>query len=192
MPAMPHDYLRRLATSNYLGTTAVHWSMTIADRRTGWLDAPHHTAVRELLLHTLARYQIDCPAYCLMPDHGHFLWVGADPYADQTKASTFFRRHWNLLLSKAGFELQRQAYDHVLRAEERAQGAFDAVASYILENPVRASLVDHWPTYVFSGAIIVGRPELDPRAPDFHERFWRHWNARIEGRSAESLRDPAT
>ncbi len=55
---MPHGCLRRLAAANYRGTAAVHWSMTIDGRRTGWLDAADHAAVRELLLHTLARYLI--------------------------------------------------------------------------------------------------------------------------------------
>jgi hypothetical protein len=131
---MPHDYLRRLADASYRGTAAVHWSMTIAERRTGWLDTAHHAAMRELLLHTLARYHLACPVYCLMPDHGHFLWLGASPSADQRKAAAFFRRHWNLLLRARGCELQLQGYDHVLREEERKHGAFAAVATYILEN----------------------------------------------------------
>ena len=177
---MPHDYLRRLASANYNGTAAVHWSMTIAGRRTGWLDAAHHTAVRELLLHTLARYRLACPVYCLMPDHGHFFWLGTSPLADQQKAAVFFRRHWNLLLRAKGYELQLQGYDHVLREEERQRGAFAAVATYILENPVRAELTADWRAYPFSGAVVVGRPELDPHAADFWERFWRYWKSLIE------------
>ena len=183
---MPHDYLRRLAAANYRGTAAVHWSMTIAERRTGWLDTAHHAAMRELLLHTLARYHLACPAYCLMPDHGHFLWLGTSPSADQRKAAAFFRRHWNLLLRARGCGLQLQGYDHVLREEERKHGAFAAVATYILENPVRAKLTDDWRSYPYSGAIVVGHPELDPRAVDFWERFWRHWNSLIEPAPVES------
>ena len=181
---MPHDYLRRLGPEAYQGTAFVHWSMTIADRKTGWLDAVHHASVRELLLHTLARYDLACPAFCLMPDHGHFLWLGVSPQADQRKASPFFRRHWNRLLKAKGCELQLQGFDHVLREEERERGAFGAVASYIMENPVRANLVTDWRTYWYSGAVVVGRPELDPRADDFWERFWRQWNSLVEGGGA--------
>jgi hypothetical protein len=148
--------------------------MTIADRRTGWLDAAHHAAVRELLLHTIARYQLSCPAYCLMPDHGHFLLVGVAPCADQLKAAAFFRRHWNRLLASAGVGLQLQGYDHVLRPEERERDAFAIIANYILENPARAGLSVDWREYPYSGSVVVGRPELDSRTGDFHERFWRH------------------
>lgn len=151
--------------------------MATAERRTGWLDAAHHAAVREVLLHTLARYQLACPAYCLMPDHGHFLWLGTSPFADQRKAAAFFRRHWNLRLRDKGYELQLQGYDHVLRAEERECGAFAIVAAYVLENPVRAGLTSNWRHYPYSGALVVGRPELDPRADLFWDRFWRHWNS---------------
>ncbi len=182
---MPHDYLRRLAAANYRGTAAVHWSMTVDGRRTGWLDAAHHAAVRELLLHTLARYRLVCPAYCLMPDHGHFLWLGTSPLADQRKAAAFFRRHWNLLLRAKGYKLQLQGYDHVLREEERQRGAFAVIAAYILENPVRAGMAADWHAYLFSGAVVVGRPEFDPRATDFGERFWRHWNSLIEPAAGE-------
>lgn len=177
---MPHDYLRRLATGSYQGMAAVHWSMTVSKRKTGWLDAAHHAAVRELLLHTLARYRLACPAYCLMPDHGHFLWLGISPLADQRKAAAFLRRHWNLRLRDKGCELQMQGYDHVLREEERKRGAFADVATYIMENPVRAGLADDWRAYPHSGAVVVGRPDFDPRAKDFWERFWRHWNALVE------------
>ncbi len=187
---MPHAYLRRLAASSYCGTAAVHWSMTIAGRRIGWLDPQHHATIREILVHTLARYSLACPAYCLMPDHGHFLWIGTGPGADQQKAAAFFRRHWNHHLGARGFELQLQAHDHVLRPEERTTGAFAIVANYVLENPVRAGLVGRWDSYPYSGAIVVGRPELDPRATDFYERFWRHWNSLVA--PTESLRDPAT
>lgn len=183
---MPHDYLRRLAAAHYRGTAAVHWSLTMAERRTGWLDAAHHAAIRELLLHTLARYHLACPTYCLMPDHGHFLWLGTSPLTDQRKAMAFFRRHWNLRLRDTGCELQIQGYDHVLREEEREHGAFAAVATYIMENPVRAGLADDWRAYPYSGAVVVGRPELDPRAEDLWERFWRHWNSVVEATAGES------
>ena len=183
---MPHVYLRRLVAAHYRGTAAVHWSMTIDGRRTGWLDTAHHAAVRELLLHTLARYRLACPAYCLMPDHGHFLWLGTSPLADQRKAAAFFRRHWNLLLRAKGCELQLQGYDHVLREEERQRGAFAVIATYILDNPVRAGLTDDWRDYPYTGAIVVGRPEIDPRATDFWERLWRHWNSLAEPTGSDS------
>src|SRR5688500_3683464 len=99
--------------------------MGIEGRATGWLDGQVHRQVRENLLHTMSRFQIVCPAYCLMPDHAPFLWMGIHSGSDQLKACQFFRGHWNRLLRGKGFELQKQAYDHVLNEHEKNPEAFE-------------------------------------------------------------------
>ncbi|MDO8540520.1 MAG: hypothetical protein Q7S40_08815 [Opitutaceae bacterium] len=151
-------------------------------RSQGWLDALHHAKVRELLCHALGRYGVVCPAYCLMPDHGHFLWIGLNEMSDQRLAAAAFREGWNFELRPGGRQLQRQPFDHVLREEERERGAFAAVAQYIFENPVRAGLVEKWENYPFLGALVPGYPILDPREEDYWDRFWR-----IYGRLAGSV-----
>lgn len=180
---MQHSYLRRLAAETYSGLAMVHWSMAVEERKLGWLNSAHHSHVRELLLHTCARYDLLCPAYCLMPDHGHFLLVGTAVNSDQQRAVAYFRRHWNRALRTRDFGLQLQPFDHVLRDEERVQDAFGTIVNYIVENPVRAEITPDWRTYLFLGAIIPGRPDLDPRNESFIERFWRHWNTRVEAGS---------
>jgi putative transposase len=182
-----HDYLRRLPVAAYKGTAAVHWSMTIEGRRTGWLDAVHHCQFRELLAHTMGRFELACPAYCLMPDHGHALWIGIGARADQSLAARFLRRHWNRLLRVRSYELQLQGFDHVLSSTERERNAFGAIAYYILENPARAGLVESWRDYPYSGAVILGRPELDSRAEDFWERFWRFWNFAVDDEASSRV-----
>jgi len=146
--------------------------MALRDRATGWLDAIHHAALRELLLHTCHRYALACPAYCVMPDHGHFLWVGLDDASDQPLAAAWFRRQWNALIAPH-YELQRQGHDHVLREAERTHDAFSKIADYILRNPERAELVGCWRDWLYLGAIFPGVNPLDPRAPDHWEHFWR-------------------
>jgi putative transposase len=176
MPYEPKRHvggLVRLDPGSYRGHAYVHWSMTMQKRATGWLAALHHAKVRELLCHTLARFQLVCPSYCLMPDHGHFLWIGVSEAANQQLAAAHFRKAWNQELNIAGNELQRQPFDHVLREEERERGAFVATAHYIFENPVRNKLCVDWRDYSFSGALVPGYPDMDPRAGDYWERFWR-------------------
>lgn len=65
------DHLRRLDASYYRGMVALHWSLTIRDRRVGWLSGLFYYRFRELVTHTAFRYGIACPIFCLMPDH---LW----------------------------------------------------------------------------------------------------------------------
>ena len=58
------DYLKRLPRENYLGVAFVHWSMSIKNRRTGWLKPVFYYRFRERLIHTAFRYGLVCPIYC--------------------------------------------------------------------------------------------------------------------------------
>ncbi len=170
--ASHHQRLPRLNPASYRGFAIVHWSMSLENRAAGWLDNAHHAALRELLLHTCHRYELTCPAYCLMPDHAHFLWQGVAANSDQRLASAWFRRQWNALLAPR-FALQRQGHDHVLRDSEKETNAFAAIAAYILNNPQRAKLVPVWQDWPHLGAVFPGVFPLDPRATGYWERFWR-------------------
>lgn len=147
--------------------------MTMQGRRTGWLEPFQHGVVRELLCHALSRFQLVCPAYVLMPDHAHFLWLGINGRSNQRAGVAMFRRSWNAKLTLGGYCLQRQAYDHVLREKEREAGAFRSLAHYIFQNPVRAGLAREWENYPHLGAVVPGYPGLDPRDETFWDRFWR-------------------
>jgi len=158
--------------------------MAIESRATGWLSPKTHTEFRFLLLHTCSRYALLCPVYCLMPDHLHLLLMGVAPTSCQRNALRFLRRHLNALLGSN--ELQHQAYDHVLRMNEREQSAFENTAAYIRENPARGGLVSNWTEWRFGGCMLPGYPEIDPLDPDFWIRFWR-----IHAALCKADQDPA-
>ena len=102
----PKFRLKRLDDSYYQGHNWVHWNMTIHNRATGWLSEVVHLKIREALLHTMFRYRAACPVYCVMPDHGHFLWGGLAAESNQLNAARFFRQEWNRILkqdSKQGY-----------------------------------------------------------------------------------------
>jgi len=110
------------------------WTPTIENRATGWLTPPFHDQWRHILLHTCARYELLCPAYVLMPDHAHLIWIGLNEISsDQRLAIEFLRKNLRPHLAPAGW--QHQAHDHVLTEDERTRGAFLATATYVLENP---------------------------------------------------------
>ena len=77
------------------------------------------------MLHTAAREDIFCPAYCLMPDHIHLVWMGADAGTDQLNGMSFLRTHLKPLLHP--HDIQHQAHDHVLDETERGDDAFPTV-----------------------------------------------------------------
>jgi putative transposase len=164
-------YLPRLNREFYQGDSIVHWTLTLFDRKAGWLDDAFHLKFRELLLHVAAREGLFCPAYCLMPDHIHLMWMGLSRDTDQKNGMAFLRTHLEPLLSPHKF--QSQPYDHVLREEERKRGAFAKICFYILANPVRAQLVKESELWPFCGTVVPGYPKLHPMNEDFWPKFWK-------------------
>ena len=185
-----HDYLRRLPPGHYRGQAYVHWSMTIEDRKTGWLIPIFYYKFRELLAHTMFRYGLCCPIYCCMPDHIHLLWVGILDGSDQRTAAKYFRKQLNPVLDKLNCRLQLQPYDHVLREEERERSAFENVVEYIARNPERRGLVgpDRFREYPFTGCMVPGYPELKVSQEDYWERFWRTYSHLREHGMIRTLR----
>ena len=140
-----------------------------------------HPHFRELLLHAGARYLLHCPAYCLMPDHAHVLWMGISPESDQLLATRFLRRQWNALLKPSGCQLQPQAHDRVLRKEECQPGSFEDTVLYLRRNPERAGIVAAWQDWPQGGAIVPGYPDLPVYpADEFWQRFWKVHNREVK------------
>jgi REP element-mobilizing transposase RayT len=181
MSLAPKGNLPRLERHHYQGHAVVFWTNTLEERARGWLTPVFHAAFRELLLHAAARYMVWCPTYCLMPDHLHLLWMGLRRESDQMNAMKFLRTELEPVLGH-GREWQHQAHDHVLREDERRRNAFAASCFYILENPVRASLVGAAKDWPFCGAVVPGYPRLHPLADGFWELFWKLY---VTAREAE-------
>ena len=169
------DHLRRLPAEYYRGNAIIHWNLTILNRKQGWLSAVFLYRFRELLTHTAFRYELACPIFCLMPDHFHMLWMGLSETCDQLLAMKHFRKTTNDSLRRLGYELQDQAYDHVLQDEEKKEMALREVVEYIARNPERAGLIqpDEFASYKFSGCVVPGYPELRLFEPEFWGKFDR-------------------
>jgi REP element-mobilizing transposase RayT len=178
---LPKGHLPRLPSEHYRGRAFVHWTLPTEHRATGWLTPMFHHHWRLVLLHTCARYGLLCPVYVLMPDHAHLVWIGLNDHGpDQRVAVAFLRKHLRPHLEPADW--QNQTHDHVLREHEREHGAFFKVASYILDNPVRAGLVSARSLYPFTGGCVPGYPALDVCHGDYWERFWRVHNKLVDRR----------
>lgn len=180
-------HLPRLAPEFYRSTAFVHWTLTIENRTTGWLTSSFHHAWQLMLLHTCARYELVCPAYVLMSDHLHLLWLGLNQHAsDQRIGIEFLRKHLKSSLAPADW--QHQTHDHVLCESERERGAFAIVAQYLLDNPVRAGLAERWQEYPFIGCCVAGYPNLDPTLENYWDLFWRIYNRLIDPTSSTRSR----
>ena len=152
----------------------MHWTLTINDRATGWLTEAFHYHWRLCLLHTCARHDLLCPVYVLMPDHIHLIGLGFRDNSDQRGAIKFIRKNLRPALLPATW--QKQAHDHVIGPKGCQREALIWTANYIFENPVRAGLVPIGINYPYLGCCLPGYPEMDVRAPDYWDRFWRIHN----------------
>lgn len=166
-----HFYLPRLAKEFYQGNAVIHWTMPISQRSTGWLNDTFHFQFREIMLHAASREKLLCPAYCLMPDHIHLLWMGLHRNSNQRNGIKFLREHLGKCLRPQKF--QAQAHDHVLREEERKRDALSKICFYILANPVRAKLGTEEQRWPYCGAIVPGYPTLHPLNENFWPLFWK-------------------
>jgi REP element-mobilizing transposase RayT len=169
-------YLPRLKREFYQTDAVIFWTMPVSHRRQGWLTDCFHTTFREMMLHAAAREGLVCPAYCLMPDHLHLVWMGLRRDTDQRNAIKFLRAQIGPFLKPAKF--QHQAHDHVLTARERQRRAFSvACADYVLLNPLKGGLVKSPEAWPYLGAVIPGCPRVNPFDAGYWPWFWKHYSA---------------
>jgi len=126
--------LPRLEKHCYRGHAVVFWTNTLEERARGWLTRDFHFTFRELMLHAAAREDLFCPAYCLMPDHVHLIWMGMRYGSDQLNAMKFLRTHLEPALG-SGREWQHQPHDHVLREKSGCETRLRAFA--FIHSPIR-------------------------------------------------------
>jgi putative transposase len=106
--------------------------------------------VLEQILRTACECHFNVNVHCFMPDHVHLLVEGRGEQADacrfvhqaKQRSGYLFAQRYHTRLWQPSF------YDHVLRDDEAAL----SVARYIVENPVRAELVESPTEYPFLGA----------------------------------------
>lgn len=93
-----------------------------------------------------------------MPDHAHFLFNGDRDDADLRKCAEMCKQKAAHACSQtvSGRLWQASFYDHVLRDDE--PDLF--VIRYILENPVRAGLVERCEDYPFLGCSLTPLEEV--------------------------------
>ncbi len=180
-------YLPRLAREYYQADAVIHWTLTIFDRKQGWLTPEFHHQFRELMFHAAAREGLVCPIYCLMPDHLHLVWMGLRLDTDQLNGMAFVRTHLEPALKSAKF--QPQAQDNVLREEERQRNAFAKVCFYIAANPIRAELTKANEVWPYTGCIVPGYPKLNPADEDFWSMFWKIF-AKLRQPDAGNIKRP--
>jgi REP element-mobilizing transposase RayT len=87
-----------------------------------------------------------------MPDHLHVVIAGKAPEAEPLSSMKRFKQRSNFWFANNRSEVrwQKDFYDHMLRREEDLRKH----VRYILNNPIRAGLVDDWRLYPYKGSTV--------------------------------------
>ena len=151
MLELPVRKFTRLSGSNYVGHN--HYFVTFCCfRRLRLLrDARLSNCLLTLLRSESGANSFRVHAYCLMPDHLHFLAEGVAPASDLLHFVKCFKiKSSRQFSAELGHPLwQRGFYEHILRRSESGE----SVAWYIWLNPVRKRIVANPEEYPHSGTM---------------------------------------
>jgi putative transposase len=117
-------------------------------------DCLRNDAIAQIVadkMHEYDKKYYDLLAYCIMPNHVHLLF-SLNGY-ETSKVNQIMK--WikggsaflcNKVLNKTGTFWQQESYDHYVRNVKELQN----IESYIIENPVKAGLLDDWQQWKFT------------------------------------------
>ena len=168
----------RLPQQNYIGRRVYFVTLCTYQRKSYFADLSFGHLVLGHLNSFARRHSFFLHAFCLMPNHLHFLAEGTSPQCNLLPFITAFKQRTSLAHKHRhhGNLWQAKFYDHILRDPEELA----PVACYIWANPVRQELCSDFILYSLSG----------PQSPDWktlyaHAAPWLPpWKKPMPGSSA--------
>jgi putative transposase len=149
----------RLAGFEYVGNYS--YFLTLCTHRR--FDAFREDDLARLVIGQIRRtartFSFAILAYCVMPDHVHLLLQGRTAASDLRRFTKQFKQSTGQRYAHhtGGRLWQEGYYDRVLRPEEPEA----LVARYIIENPVRAGLVERPTEYPYLGSEVWNLDEIE-------------------------------
>jgi REP element-mobilizing transposase RayT len=140
----------RLDPREYIGEKWSFVTMSCEHRKPVFLDGNSANWIAEVLRVEALLHLFLVDAYCVMPDHLHFLAFGKAPTSNlRVFAKSLKQKSAYVYQQENGGRLwQKNYYDHVLRSSEESND----FAAYIWMNPVRKGLCKNFEDYPFSGS----------------------------------------
>jgi putative transposase len=140
----------RLSPHNYVGRQFYFVTICCFDRCPVFSDQSACSWLLDLLRTESTARNFAIHAYCIMPDHIHFLAEGLPPSSDLAIFVKSFKiKTARAYLKNAPHPLwQKKFFDHILRLHEQ----IEPVAHYIWMNPVRKGLTRVVGEYPFAGS----------------------------------------
>ena len=140
----------RLPADHYRGRLIYFVTLGTEKRANFFADQSTGQWLLKHLLEIAAQYNFSLHAYCVMPDHIHFLCEGLSDTSDMVKFVNAFKQRtaYEFRKTHASRLWQMRYYDHVLRPQE----VIEDVACYIWWNPARKGLCHDPHLYPLSGS----------------------------------------
>ena len=142
----------RLDPEVYNGERIISFTLGIKNKKIFFTTNDVYTTFKEILLNELKNFNCSAYVYLFMADHVHLTLAGNDSSSNIKKCLDMFKQKTGFWLSQnhADIKWQKDYYDHILRSKEN----LEIHIKYILNNPVRAGLVENWKYYPFKGSTI--------------------------------------
>jgi len=146
------EKLHRLSDEMYIGKKAVAFTVCIKDKQKLFVSDEIIGIFERKLIDSLQKYKCSAHVYLFMPDHLHLILEGNEDNSNVKMCIELFKQKTGYWLSKnlSKFKWQKDYYDHVIRNDEDILNQI----RYILNNPVRATLVEGWKNYLYKGSTI--------------------------------------
>ncbi len=155
---MSPNYPRHLRGFGYVGAQRYFLTWSTHGRLTVFTDKAAVDLTIAQILRAAREEAFALLAYCFMPDHVHLLVEGRTEISDGRRfvhrARQFSGYHFSRVTGRRLW--QKYGYERVLRDDE----ATLAVARYIINNPVRAGLVQRPEDYPGSGSEVYSMREI--------------------------------
>lgn len=149
----------RLPPEYYTGEKAVAFTLCIKDNQHIFNNIRIFHTFEQILINELDCNSCVALVYLFMPDHVHIILQGKNECSSVLNAIKMFKQKTGYWLSKNKLKVkwQKDYYDHILRNDKD----FENQVYYVLNNPVRAGLVDEWKEYLFKGSSLYDFNEWD-------------------------------
>ena len=151
-------YPRHLARFNYVGVYAYFLTFCTFERDRLFVSVEAVRIVHDQILRVCATEGFAIHAYCYMPDHVHLVVESQRDDADLKRFVSRAKQYAGFYFKKSMKRplWQRFGYERVLRNDDERR----AFIRYVIENPVRAKLVQSPLDYPYWGSSTWSREEL--------------------------------
>ena len=148
----------RLDRGCYIGTQRTFLTFCTFERHSAFTTPEIVEQTLREFLRACTRDDFEIVAYCFMPDHVHLLVGGTTAESDLVRwigiskqfSAVAYRRSAHKRLWQEGW------FDRVVRNSDDV----GAIIRYVLENPIRAAIVDEVGKYPFWGSCTHSREDL--------------------------------